>query len=105
MTVGRRIELVLTLLLGLSGCRAANTGSLSLSPRTQAPSSSFDVPEFVAEYNRNAERIQSLEAKPSIRLATSKRQLREYHLDGRMALERPRNFELQLSALGAMKQV
>src|SRR5262249_39635152 len=54
-------------------------------------------------FNRNAERIQSLEAKPSIRLATSKRQIREYHLDGRMALERPRNFELQLTAFGATK--
>jgi hypothetical protein len=104
MTVGRRIGLVVTVLLGLSGCRAAGTGSLALHPRTPSPTpSSFDVARFVADYNRNAERIQSLEAKPSIRLATSKRQLREYHLDGRMALERPRNFELQLAAFSATK--
>ncbi len=107
MTSGRRIRLVLTVLLGLSGCRAAGTGSLALHSRPHAPSGSLDVEEFIAEHNRNAQRIQSLEARPSISLATSKakRRIGEYHLDGRMVLERPRNFELQLTAFGAMKQV
>src|SRR5215472_15464731 len=47
MTAGRRLGLVLTVLLGLSGCRAAGTGSLSLHPRPHAPTTgSLDVQEF-----------------------------------------------------------
>jgi len=100
MEVGWRIGLVMTVALGLSGCRAAGTGSLSLYPRPAAPSGALDVPEFVAEHNRNAEQIQSLEAKKlSITVAAGKRE--RHHLDGRMALERPRNFKLDLSALGS----
>ena len=96
MTGGRRIGLVLAVLLGLSGCRAAGTGSLSLHPRPHAPTASLDVQEFIAEHNRNAERIQSLEAKPSIILTSGRRQA---PLQGRMALERPRNFKLELSTI------
>ena len=49
--------------------RAPGTrGSLSPTPRPLAEQT-LDVDEFVAEHNRNAERIQSLEAKPTIGVA------------------------------------
>src|SRR5262249_48320872 len=54
-----------------------------------------------ADHNRNAERIQSLEAKPAITVAMTRRT--PFHVDGRMALERPRNFKLELSHFGTTK--
>src|SRR5262249_38633825 len=89
--------------LGLSGCRAAGMGSIW--PRAQPALSqgSLDVEAFIAEHNRNAERIQSLEAKPSITVAVPRRPA--VHVDGRMALERPQNFKLELSAAFGSKKV
>ena len=60
----------------------------------------LDVNEFVAEHNRNAGQIQSLEAKPTIKV-----QGKEFsgQADGQLALERPRNFKLELLA-GPMRQ-
>jgi hypothetical protein len=81
--------------LGLAGCRAIGTGSPSLQPRPGLSQASFDLEEFAAEHNRNAEAIQSLVARPSI-VAKMEKQ-RPVHVDGKMALERPRNFELSLS--------
>src|SRR5262245_38419626 len=93
MNVARPAWLVLTVALGLSGCRAAGTGSLSLHPRPLAPRGALDLEAFIAEHNRNAERIQSLEARPSITVRANGPNL---HADGRLALERPRNFKLEL---------
>src|SRR5262249_5010977 len=56
---------------------------------------------FIADHNRNAERISSLEAKPSITVAMVRHA--PFHVDGRMALERPRNFKLELSSFGTTK--
>jgi hypothetical protein len=84
--------------LGLTGCRAVGTGSLSLHQRPGLSQTSFDLEEFVAEHNRNAEAIQSLEARPSIFASMEKH--RPVHVDGRIALERPRNFDLTLSSFG-----
>jgi hypothetical protein len=81
--------------LGLAGCRALSPGSPSLNLRPGLAQTSFDLEEFVAERNRNAEAIQSLIARPSIVAAMEKQ--RPVHVDGKMALERPRNFELSLS--------
>ena len=61
MKVGRRIWLVMAVALSSMGCRAAGTGSLSLFPRPASTLGSLDVEEFVAQHNRNAESIQSLE--------------------------------------------
>ncbi len=95
MRVGRRFWLLIALALGPIGCRAAGTGSLSLHPRPILQQGSLDVEEFIAEHNRNAELIQSLESKPSITVATGRHKL---PVEGHMALERPRNFRLELTS-------
>jgi hypothetical protein len=95
MTIGRRFWLMTAVALGLTGCRAAGTGSLSLHPRPGLTQTSFDLDEFIAEHNRNAESIQSLKARPSIGVATGRR-LR-FHVDGHLALQRPRNFKLEVA--------
>jgi hypothetical protein len=95
MTLGRRFWLLMAVGLGLTGCRAAGTGSLSLHPRPGLTQTSFDLDEFIAEHNRNAERIQSLKAQPSIGVAMGRR-LR-FHVNGHLALERPRNFKLEVT--------
>jgi hypothetical protein len=101
MTVGRRIWLLAALAAGLTGCRAASTGSLV--PRQRpglAAHKAFDLDGFVAEHNRNAEKVQTLEAR---RLSIGVAMGRHYNVDGRMALERPRNFKLELSMFGNTK--
>jgi len=95
MQFARRI-LVAMAALGLSGCVALNRGSLSLTPRPLGEHT-LDVAEFVAEHNRNAERIQSLTAKPTIGVAGKAMRGRA---DGRLALVRPRDFKLQLARMG-----
>ncbi len=100
MTVGRRIWLLMAIALGLTGCRAAGTGSLSPNPRPGLAHKSFDLDEFVADHNRNAEGIESLEASPSIGV---KLERKSYAVSGRLAIERPRNFELELSHLAGKK--
>lgn len=103
MPVGRRIWLVMAMAMaaGLAGCRAGGAGSLSLLPRRNPSPSSFDVDEFVAEHNRNAEAIDSLQSKPSI--GVSRGRLYSVRVDGRMALERPKNFKLEIEAEGVRK--
>ena len=65
MRIVRSIMLAMAATLGASGCLAWSPGSLTPSPRPLAEQV-FDVDAFVAEHNRNADRIQSLEAKPTI---------------------------------------
>ncbi len=101
MEVGRRLWLVMAVALSSMGCRAAGTGTLSLFPRTPSTQGTLDVEEYVAQHNRNAESIQSLVAKPSIKASTRLRP--QVHLDGHMALERPRNFRMELTSFGVTK--
>jgi hypothetical protein len=97
MTTARSLLLAIAAMLGASGCRAWNPGSLSLSPRP-AGEQTFDVAGFVAEHNRNAEQVKSLEAKPTIMVAS---RMMHASANGRLALERPRNFKLELSSARA----
>ena len=99
MRIARSIMLAIAATLGASGCRAWSPGSLAPTPRPLAERT-FDMDEFVAEHNRNADRIQTLEAKPSIGVAGRCMKARA---DGRLALERPRNFKLELMSMGAVK--
>jgi hypothetical protein len=99
MKVAERVVLAMALTLGLSGCRAFNNGSISSTPRPLA-ARTFDIDGFVAEHNRNAELIQSLTAKPSIGVAGRVMRTRT---EGRLALERPRNFKLELSTMNDKK--
>ncbi len=95
MRLGRRLCLLMAMALGSIGCRAAGTGSLSLNSRPapiQEPL--VDLDQFVIEHNRNAALIQSLEASPAIKVAMPRRP--QFPLEGRMALDRPRNFRLEL---------
>ena len=95
MRLGRRLCLLMAMALGSIGCRAAGTGSLSLNPRPSPIQEPLvDLDQFVAEHNRNAALIQSLEASPAIKVAMPRRP--EFPLEGRMALDRPRNFRLEL---------
>lgn len=101
MPFGRRIWLATTLAVGLAGCKAGSMGSLSMLPRRNPPGVAFDLDGFVAEHNRNAEAIESLEARPTIRVAMGPMgRVFKASVNGKMALERPRNFKLELDAEG-----
>ncbi len=82
--------------LNAGGCRTANPGSIAHNrPPEVRPQSTFDLEEFVAEHNQNAERIQSLEAKPAITVTMGPRgEARSGAVTGRLAVERPRNFKI-----------
>jgi hypothetical protein len=99
MKVAERVLLAMALLCGLSGCRAFSNGSLSSTPRPLAERT-FDVEGFVADHNRNAGLIQSLTAKPAIGVAG---RVMKTRAEGRLALERPRNFKLELSTMNDKK--
>jgi hypothetical protein len=67
-------------------------------PPEVRPRSGFDLEEFVAEHNANADRIQSLEAKPAITVTMGPSgDSKSGAVAGRLALERPRNFKLELA--------
>jgi hypothetical protein len=95
MRVAPRILLAMAT-LGASGCVALNRGSISRPPRSISEQT-FDVEKFVAEHNRNAARIGSLTAKPTIGVAGK---VMKGRADGRLALVRPRDFKLQLARMG-----
>ena len=77
--------------LGSSGCRTAGVKDLTrLDPFPSRTSES--ATELLAEHNRNAERVQSLEARPSITID------RQGGVSGSLAFERPKNFKLVLSS-------
>lgn len=94
---GFRLVITLAATLGAAGCRTAGVDSMAHNrPPAVRPRPSFDLEEFVTAYNRNAERIQSLEAKPAI--TASMGQTEKGQVDGRLAVVRPRDFKLELSA-------
>jgi hypothetical protein len=99
MKAAPRLLLAMLPILVVAGCRTASTGSLAHQrPPEVRPQPAFDLQEFVAEHNQNAERIQSLEARPSIGVKIGPPgDPQEGRVDGRLALERPRNFKLELS--------
>jgi hypothetical protein len=85
--------------LSAAGCRTASTGSIAHKrPPEIRPLAAFDLQEFVAEHNENAERIQSLEAKPAITVTMGPQgDAKSGAVDGLLAVERPRNFKLELA--------
>jgi len=99
MKVPPRLLLAMLALLGAAGCRTASTGSMaSNKPPELRPRPTFDIDEFIGEHNANAERIKSLEARPSIGVKIGPPgEVQGGGVDGRLALERPRNFKLELS--------
>jgi hypothetical protein len=85
--------------LGLGGCVALNRGSIAPRARPLAERT-FELDEFIADHNRNAESIKSLEAKPTIGV---KGKLMKAQADGRLGMVRPRNFKLELKSMGQTK--
>jgi len=82
--------------LGLGGCVALNRGSLAPKPRVVAERT-FDVDAFVADHNKNAELIESLEAAPTVGV---KSKMMRGQADGRLGLIQPRMFKLELKTMG-----
>lgn len=91
-----------TLMLGLlalslsGGCRTAGMGNMA-QPNPLLPRSSATAQELVAELNRNAERIETFEAAPSI---SGQSPGGAFAADGRLAFTRPHNFKLVMTAAG-----
>lgn len=86
------VLLLATTLGAASGCRTAGTGDLAR--RDALPSRAEEsAVDLLVEHNRNAERVKSLEASPSVSSANPG-QIGSLH--GKLALERPRNFQLGL---------
>ena len=82
--------------LGLGGCAALSRSTLTPKPRVVGERT-LDVEAFVSEHNRNADLIQSLDAKPTIAV---RGKVLKAQADGRLGMVRPRNFSLQVSAGG-----
>jgi hypothetical protein len=102
MKIAPSILLAIAAILSASGCAAWNRGTLSLLPAPRPLAErTFDVDAFVAEHNKNADRIQTLEAKPTIDVHGRVVRARA---DGHLALERPRNFKLELSSARGVKE-
>ena len=102
MKIAPRLLLAMLAILALAGCRTVGTGSIAHSrPPDLRPRPTFDLDTFVAEHNENAGRIESLRAKPAITATMGPPdRARSHRVDGRLALNRPRSFELQLYRLG-----
>jgi hypothetical protein len=64
-----------------------------------------NVDEFVAQHNRNAEKINTLVAKPSVSVDARLVGMTDFAggTEGRLAMERPQNFKLMLEAAGTKK--
>jgi hypothetical protein len=88
----RHSALALGILLAASGCRTAGVGNLARE-EPAPPKATLTAAEVIREHNRTAERIESLEARPSITVTSSEG---GGVVQGNMALERPRNFSLVL---------
>lgn len=86
--------LLTSLLVAASGCRTAGVNDLArrdLFPNRAGTTAA----DLLAAHNRNAGRVESIEAKPWIKVGS---RVTRAGLDGRLALERPRNFKLRISA-------
>ena len=90
------------LLSTASGCRTAGVGSLARDPGPLPLRASEEAIELLANHNRNAELVDSLKARPTI-LMDGRRLAGK--ADGWLALERPRNFKLELTAVAGMSDV
>jgi hypothetical protein len=96
--VGRgsyRLHLALAaLLLSIgTGCRSGISGNLAARPDSLAPRPTITAQAAIERHNHNAELITSLEARPGIIASAEGRRA---SVNGRMALEMPRNFTLEM---------
>lgn len=83
------------LLVAQTGCRTAGVDNLTRqAPAVARPQ--LTAQALVTEHNRNAERIEKISAKPSLSISKGRRPMGA--ANGFLALERPRNFRLEVSA-------
>lgn len=92
MTPIRHVLLLLFAIALSAGCRTVGIGNLA-QPAAVAPRTTMNAASLVKEHNRNAERIQSLKADPSI---DANWDGGKAGLRGHLAMERPRNFRLDV---------
>src|SRR5262245_20928447 len=77
-----------------TGCRTAGLGTLRPpSPPPLPAQPSLKAAEVLKEHNENARRIQSFETRSSITVASG---LMKGAMEGRIVMERPRNFKLRV---------
>ena len=100
MQVLRLATLALLAVCAASGCRTAGVDELAR-PGPPLATNTANVAAILAEHNRNAERIQVLRAKPDIDGHGQGQGPVETRstaaLSGRLAMEQPRNFKLELN--------
>ncbi len=79
----------------LAGCTAGRTGSLAARPTEPAvPKMSLTTAQAIEKHNRNAALVTALEARP--RITVHAPEMKGASVSGRMALERPKNFKLEM---------
>lgn len=93
----RKALLALLVVAATAGCSAGVGNRLAVRPEAVAPPTSLAVAELVDRNNRNAEPVHALTAYTSVSGNLSRL---SGALDGTMVLERPRNFNLKLDAIG-----
>jgi hypothetical protein len=81
-------------LIGPAGCRTAGVDNVVRSD-VQPPRPKLTAAQLLTEHNANAARVKSLEAKPGI---TASDRRTAGGLSGKLALELPRNFKLDLES-------
>ena len=87
-------SVVLGSLALLTGCHAGGVGNLAARPEPSLPKVSLTAKEAIEKHNLNAGRIQALEAKTRITVASASF---SGGAGGRMAMERPKNFTLKMT--------
>lgn len=91
--VRRPAILAATALIALTGCHAGTSGNLAKAP--PAPSrEEIKVSQIIAQHNKNAAAIQSIQAKPGVALVG-----RTGRFTGKLAMERPKDFRLSLEVI------
>ncbi|SIO65560.1 hypothetical protein SAMN05444166_7737 [Singulisphaera sp. GP187] len=97
MRYARPVTFAALLLVVQSGCRTAGVDNLARqAPVVARPQ--LEARTLVTEHNRNAERIEKISAKPSLSVSKGRRPMGA--ANGYLALERPRNFRLEVRSTG-----
>lgn len=92
----RRVLPALAVLLAIpaTGCHVGGAGNL-IKPDPPLPRTSLEAMPAIEAHNRNAERITSLKASPRIDVTAGGS---SHSVSGLLAMERPRNFKLEMRA-------
>ncbi|WP_406696875.1 hypothetical protein V5E97_38405 [Singulisphaera sp. Ch08] len=97
MRYARPVSFAALLLVVQTGCRTAGVDNLARqAPVVARPQ--LDAQTLITEHNRNAERIEKISAKPSLSVSKGRRPVGA--ANGYLALERPRNFRLEVRSTG-----